>query len=156
MRKRLASFVFLAGLAVGAQALTPQAAGVFVAIDEDGHPTEKILRVSQTQEGWRFEDRQPDGSWLDVSCHGGCEHRESEVEDLTAFFGAPPPPDIKPECVQNAEYAFCHFMKVTPGSEREGFVLVVRAGQEWVPVSMVRLPEPPTPTPKFESAHWAS
>ena len=110
----------LLGLALSAalssaMAMSSDSVGTFVAIDDGGQPTEKILRVSQTPVGWKFEDRQPDGSWLDVSCHGGCEHRESRLEDLVQFFGAPPPPDIQPECVQNEEYAFCHFLKRTPG-----------------------------------------
>lgn len=144
--------------------MSESASGVFVAIDDGGQPTEKVLRVSQTPVGWKFEDRQPDGSWLDVSCHGGCEHRESTDEDLVDFFGGPPPNDIKPECVQNEQYAFCHFQKTTPGSEREGFVLVVRIAADWLPVSMIRLPDPPgdgdeddddAPSPKLESASWA-
>jgi hypothetical protein len=143
-----------------ALAMSAESVGTFIAVDDGGQPTEKILRVSQTPVGWKFEDRQPDGSWLDVSCHGGCEHRESRLEDLVSFFGSPPPPDIQPECVQNEEYAFCHFLKRAPGAEREGFVLVVRINDEWLPVSMIRLPGAPgedgdkPPTPKLESAHW--
>lgn len=157
---RLAASTALALASVGAFALSAESVGTFVAVDDGGQPTEKILRVSQTPVGWKFEDRQADGSWLDVSCHGGCEHRESRLEDLVRFFGAPPPPDIQPECVQNEEYAFCHFMKNTPGNEREGFVLVVRINEDWLPVSMIRLPDPPgglnrdTPLPKLEAARW--
>ncbi|MCC2656132.1 MAG: hypothetical protein K0Q76_1240 [Panacagrimonas sp.] len=152
----------LAVSSVAALAMSAGSVGTFVAVDDGGQPTEKILRVSQSPVGWKFEDRQPDGSWLDVSCHGGCEHRESKTEDLVRFFGAPPPPDIQPECVQNEEYAFCHFMKNTPGNEREGFVLVVRINEDWLPVSMIRLPEAPGGSPdeeekalpKLESARW--
>lgn len=169
MRKLL---VAMAGMAAAlaatvVHAMSANASGVFVAIDDGGQPTEKVLRVSQTPVGWKFEDRQPDGSWLDVSCHGGCEHRESRPEDLVEFFGGPPPGDITPECVQNEQYAFCHFLKTTPGAEREGFVLVVRIATDWLPVSMIRLPGAPTgdgddeegddgqaPTPKLESARW--
>jgi hypothetical protein len=165
MRRALLGLATSASLTLAsaaALAMSSESVGTFVAIDDGGQPTEKILRVSQTPVGWKFEDRQADGSWLDVSCHGGCEHRESRLEDLVQFFGAPPPPDIQPECVQNEEYAFCHFLKRTPGNEREGFVLVVRINEDWLPVSMVRLPEPPgegddgdePPAPKLESARW--
>lgn len=169
MQKILAAVMVLAATLSGsANGMSASASGVFVAIDDAGQPTEKVLRVSQTPVGWKFEDRQPDGSWLDVSCHGGCEHRESRPEDLEDFFGGPPPNDITPECVQNEQYAFCHFLKTTPGSEREGFVLVVRIAADWLPVSMIRLPGPPGAggeedddddegrprTPRLESAHW--
>ncbi|TDU30888.1 hypothetical protein DFR24_0245 [Panacagrimonas perspica] len=168
MRKILAAVTFLAATLSGsANAMSASASGVFVAVDDAGQPTEKVLRVSHTPVGWKFEDRQPDGSWLDVSCHGGCEHRESAPEDLEEFFGGPPPNDIKPECVQNEQYAFCHFLKTAPGAEREGFVLVVRIAADWLPVSMIRLPGPPqdgddeddddggkAPTPKLESARY--
>lgn len=168
MRPILAGLLVCAATLGGAaSAMSSKVTGTFVAIDDGGQPTEKILRVSQTPIGWKFEDRQPDGSWLDVSCHGGCEHRESTGEDLVDFFGGPPPGDIKPECVQNEQYAFCHFLKTTPGSEREGFVLVVRVNADWLPVTMIRLPEPPAgddndakpddgkpKTPHFESADW--
>ncbi len=148
------------GVSGAAWSLSGESVGTFIAVDDGGQPTEKILRVSQTPVGWKFEDRQSDGTWLDVSCHGGCEHRESKLEDLVSFFGSPPPPDIQPECVQNEEYAFCHFLKRAPGAEREGFVLVVRINDDWLPVSMIRLPGAPgddgdkPPAPKLESARW--
>jgi hypothetical protein len=155
---RLAVAAALAAGSTAALALSADAVGTFVAVDDGGQPTEKVLRVSQTPVGWKFEDRQPDGSWLDVSCHGGCEHRESRIEDLVQFFGALPPPDVEPECVQNREYAFCHLHKDTPGSEREGYVLVVRIDDEWLPVSMIRLPgergADAKPAPRLESARW--
>ena len=62
----------LLGLALSAalssaMAMSSDSVGTFVAIDDGGQPTEKILRVSQTPVGWKFEDRQPDGSWLDAA-----------------------------------------------------------------------------------------
>lgn len=126
-----------------ALALTPGDAGTFIAVGEDGQPMEKILRVTRTPKEWMFEDRQPDGSWLDVSCHGGCEHRDSKLDDLVRFFGAAPPPGMKPECIQNEQYAFCHLVKETPEQRREGYVLVVRINDDWLPVSLVRLPDRP-------------
>lgn len=161
MRNRIVTAVLLALCSASALALTSRDAGVFVALNEDGEPVEKVFRVSQTPVGWRFEDRQPDGSWLDVTCHGGCEHRTSTTEDLVAFFGAPPPPHITPDCVQNEQYAFCHLSGKQPGNEREGYVLVVRAGPGWHPVSMVRLPvdpdqEAPGAPAAQESARWES
>jgi hypothetical protein len=152
----LLAFALLALVpASAARALSASASGIYIAMDEGGQPTEKVLRVSRAGDAWQFEDRQPDGSWLDVSCHGGCEHRESRPEDLIAFFGSAPPPDIRPECVQNAQYAFCQLVK--PSEQREGYVLVVRVGEQWLPVSLVRLPEPPDgegerPAPRFEAA----
>lgn len=131
----------LMSLAAVAEALTPSDAGTFVALDEDGNPVEKILRVTRQPSGWKFEDRQPDGSWLDVSCHGGCDHQPSTGEDLFEMFGAAPPPGLTPECIANADYAFCHFVKEAADERRDGYVLVVRAGTGWHPISLLRLPE---------------
>ena len=141
-----------------AHALSKADTGIFVAVGEDGEPIGKTIRISQTPVGWKFEDRQPDGSWLDVSCHGGCAHRESRPDDLVDFFGSEPPPGLKPECVQNEQYAFCHFVQATPGQEREGYVLVVRVSEGWLPVSMLKLPgqgpegEDEAPKLKLEAA----
>lgn len=156
MRVLLAVLVCTAIPAATASALSSSASGTFIAIDDAGQPTEKVLRVSQQGGNWKFEDRQPDGSWLDVSCHGGCEHRDSQADDLITFFGAPPPPDIQPECVQNEQYAFCQFIKAS--EQREGYVLVVRMGEDWMPVSLLRLPDVPdeyAPAPKLEAASAA-
>lgn len=140
---RILAGLFLALAAASAHALGASDAGIFVALNQDGQPIEKILRVTRTPTDWKFEDRQPDGSWLDVSCHGGCQHRNSTVRDLVRFFGTAPPPGLKPDCVQNEQYGFCHFVKTTPDQEKEGYVLVVRIKDRWLPVSLVRLPGSP-------------
>lgn len=131
----------LTSLATAATAMKASDAGTFVALDEEGNPVEKILRVTRQSAGWTFEDRQPDGSWLDVSCHGGCDHRPVTGEELVEMFGSAPPPGLTPECIANAEYAFCHFVKEAPDERRDGYVLVVRAGTRWHPISLLRLPE---------------
>lgn len=148
--------VSMALCSLGASALTPADAGLYIALNEEGQPVEKVIRVSQAENGWKFEDRQPDGSWLDVSCHGGCEHRESTTEDLVLFFGAPPPPHITPDCVHNLEYAFCHLIGNEPDNPREGYVLVVRAGPDWFPISMQRMPDGPASDgkPPLQPASW--
>ncbi len=145
----------LIGLATAATALTRSDSGTFVALDEDGNPVEKILRVTRQASGWKFEDRQPDGSWLDVSCHGGCDHQPSTGEDLVEMFGAAPPPGLTPECIANAEYAFCHFVKEVANERRDGYVLVVRAGASWHPISLLRMPDgegEQKPRPALEAA----
>jgi hypothetical protein len=152
---RWLSAISIALFPLAASALRPADAGLYIALNEDGEPVEKVIRVSQAEKGWKFEDRQPDGSWLDVSCHGGCEHRESTVEDLVVFFGAPPPPHITPDCVHNMEYAFCHLVGNQSENPREGYVLVVRAGADWFPISMKRMPDDtPSSKPPLQPAHW--
>lgn len=154
-RIRILSAIPFLFLPLAASALTPADAGLYIAVSEDGQPVKKVLRVSQKEQGWKFEDRQPDGSWLDVSCHGGCEHRESTVEDLVTFFGAPPPANITPDCVHNMEYAFCHLVGNQPDNPREGYVLVVRAGDDWFPISMLRMPDDPEAAkPPLQPATW--
>lgn len=159
----LSSLVLAAALgsaATPAWAMEPSDGGVFVALDEAGEPVRKILRVTHTETGWKFEDQLEDGSWLDVSCHGGCDHVASGSQDLLRFFGALPPDDIRPDCIHNEEYAFCRLERQGPGPGQEGFVLVVRAGQRWQPISMARLAGPETDpsdtAPEIESNEAAS
>ena len=140
------------------QAMGPEDGGTFIALDQDGQPAQKIFRVSQRAGKWTFEDRQPDGSWLDVSCHGGCEHRVSSAEDMMEFFGGPPPPNIQPECVSNTQFAFCRFLTETQDRELYGYVLVVLVDDEWYPINLVRVPDSeddaPQNSPPLESASW--
>lgn len=158
MNLRSAFALGLLLLATAAQALGPEDGGTFVALDQDGEPAQKIFRATQRNGKWTFEDRQPDGSWLDVSCHGGCEHIESSAEDMLAFFGGPPPPNIEPECVHNTQFAFCRFLTETQDRELHGYVLVVRVEGEWYPINLLRLPDPeqdaPPASPPLESAGW--
>lgn len=153
---RALSLVAALLIATAAQALTASDGGTFVALDEEGNPVEKILRITRHPAGWKFEDRQPDGSWLDVSCHGGCDHRPASSEDLLRLFGSEPPPGLKPECIFNTEYAFCHLVKQTERGQQDGYVLVVRWGEAWQPISLARLPNegegPPKPAPNLEAA----
>lgn len=129
-----------------ASALDEQDTGTFLAVDEQAEPLGKVFRVSIEDGRWKFEDRQPDGAWLDVSCHGGCDHLPARPEDLVSWFGAPPPDSIRPECIRNTEFAFCRFH--TAQAEHDGYVLVVRINSEWLPITLVRLPEGAEPKPE--------
>jgi hypothetical protein len=131
----------LCSLAGTASALDANDAGTFIAVGDDGEYLEKVLRVTRTAKDWKFEDRQPDGSWVDVSCHGGCEHKPSKAADIERFFGSQPPGGMSIDCVHNAEYAFCHGIKKEDGVPRDLFALVVRGPQGWVPVALFRVPE---------------
>lgn len=99
------------------------------------------MRVSRRGDVWKFEDRQPDGSWIDVTCQGGCRHQAASSEEVTEFFGSPPPATIKPECIHNSQYAFCHFSAASGENDREGFALVVKIGERWMPITLARMPE---------------
>ena len=116
-------------------------AGTFVAVDEDAEPIGKMFRATHLDGRWIFEDRQPDGSWLDVTCHGGCQHVPARPQDLEQWFGGPPPASVNPDCVHNQAFAFCRFDTVMP--EQDGHVLVVRVGGSWLPVILVRVPGVP-------------
>lgn len=121
-------------------------AGTFVAVDQEGQPVEKILRVSFEGGRWKFEDRQPDGSWLDVSCHGGCQHHVATEADIARLFGSPPPPNLKPDCVYNNQYAFCHIEVLAP-EPLDRYALIVAIEDGWLPVNLVRMPDQGEPPP---------
>lgn len=135
-------------------ALSEKDEGTFLALDDQGRPIEKILRVSRAGADWKFEDRQPDGSWLDVSCHGGCQHHEANAEDLVRIFGSDPPSHLRPDCIYNNEYAFCHIVFAEPETP-ERYALIVRIEERWLPFNLVRVPEdggPEAPAQELESA----
>ncbi|MGQ0502428.1 MAG: hypothetical protein ACT4P0_07460 [Panacagrimonas sp.] len=147
----------LALAATSAQAWADRDLGTFAAVDEQGQPSGKVMRVSRRGDAWKFEDRQPDGSWIDVTCQGGCQHQAASSEQVIEFFGSPPPPTIRPECVHNSQYAFCHFSSASGQNDREGFALVVKIGERWMPITLARMPggeqDEPTPeAPQLEAA----
>lgn len=144
MRILIASLlaVFFAGSALG---LDSSHAGTYAAVDQQGQFLEKVLRVTRTDKDWKFEDRQPDGSWLDVTCHGGCEHKTATQQQIREFFNEAPPPGLSLDCVSNAQYAFCHGTKATESRPADLFALVVRIENRWLPVAMVRVPDDGTP-----------
>lgn len=151
--RRLAALCLSALATVPAFGLDDEDAGTFVALDPQGQPIEKVLRVSRAGEDWKFEDRQPDGSWLDVSCHGGCQHHPANEHDIVRIFGSPPPAHLKPDCVYNNEYAFCHILVAAP-TEEERYALVVKIEDQWLPFNLIRIPEEPpaVPPPELEAA----
>ncbi|MGQ0622415.1 MAG: hypothetical protein ACT4QA_21315 [Panacagrimonas sp.] len=135
-------------------ALDADDGGTFLALDQQGQPIEKILRVSREGMNWKFEDRQPDGSWLDVTCHGGCQHHEATADDLVRIFGSDPPSHLKPDCIYNNEYAFCHILYAEPATP-ERYALIVKLEERWLPFNLVRVPEdghPAAPQRELESA----
>lgn len=133
-------------------ALDAHDVGTFLALDERGQPIEKIVRISRQDQDWKFEDRQPDGSWLDVSCHGGCQHHPANEEDLVRIFGSDPPSHLKPDCIYNNEYAFCHILISAPVND-DRYALVVKIDERWLPFNLVRVPdEPGKQAPKLEAA----
>lgn len=130
----------LALATVPAFALDTKDGGLFLALDDQGQPIEKALRISRQGQDWKFEDRQPDGSWLDVSCHGGCQHHTASADDLVRIFGSEPPSHLKPDCVYNNEYAFCHIL-ISPPADTDRYALVVKIEDHWLPFNLLRVPE---------------
>lgn len=136
----LLSILAFAGTAVARDPIDP---GLYAMIGDNGQLTGKVMRVTKKAADWQFEDRQPDGSWLDVSCHGGCEHPEADAETVTGLFGSPPPPELQVRCVSNSEYAFCRAVR----ENQEAYSMVVRVPTESgrLVVNMLRSPNSDTP-----------
>lgn len=142
---RVTAVLILAMVAGAVSALDSSHAGTYAAVDQRGQFLEKILRVTRTDTDWKFEDRQPDGSWLDVSCHGGCEHKTSTPAQVREFFNEAPPPGLSIDCVGNEQYAFCHGAKMAQDGPADLFALIVRIENDWLPVAMVRMPDENSP-----------
>lgn len=157
LHRSVVSMLLGAMLLASAQAMDASDAGTYVAVDPEGAPIGKVLRVSRQGVRWRFEDRQPDGSWVDVSCQGGCDHQPASEADIVRIFGSPPPPHLRPDCIFNQQYAFCRIHAVGAGVP-DRHTLMVKIEDRWMAVSLTRLPsDMPQQTPPattLESARW--
>lgn len=116
--------------------------GAYQAIDQEGNLTDKVFRVIQKSEGWRIEDRQEDGSWLDVTCQGGCPLEEAGEAEIQYYFKAVTPPGVTNHCLHNQAFAFCRIERKLPGQREVGHALVVIVEGEAFPIRLKPLGPP--------------
>lgn len=120
---RLLTLVVLFGIAASAAALDRSDVGNYAVIHRDGHVTDFTFFVSLSGGKWNIEQRQPDGSWANVTCTQECVLHESTARDIARFFPASALREMTPSCVHNTAFAFCsHTPRSRPGSREYTFI----------------------------------
>ena len=97
--------------------------GTYRVISVNNEPTQKLFRIAGGPGAWRIEDKQPDGTWLDVTCEGGCTLEASKQSDFKRFFPVDDLSAVKMTCLHNTAFAVCRYSrKAVPGEK--GYVFV--------------------------------
>jgi hypothetical protein len=89
--------VFMA-ISVPALALDKSDTGTYVVLSSGcnptddpkvcGQPTNMVFFFSSSEKEWSLENRNPDGSWQNVTCDAFCELHKSSQDDMKQFFPA--------------------------------------------------------------------
>jgi hypothetical protein len=131
--KLLLIFILLLDISC-AYAFDESNAGRYAVIRYNGHITDFIFRISQTDYRWKLERKAPDGSWEDVTCSPSCTLEVSNKEDIECIVGTKIPKDISIECIHNNAFAFCSAGKM--GQKKRAYLLIGLMQQPviWVPL----------------------
>jgi hypothetical protein len=111
--------------------------GTYRIISVKNEPTQKVLRFIGAPAAWRVEDRQHDGTWMDVTCEGGCRLQESTENDFKKFFPTDDLSAVKMTCVHNSAFALCRYSRKAIPGER-GYVFIALTEQYPIPLRMRR------------------
>ena len=134
----LLCLAFLLCLPASAFALDSSDIGTYAIIHRDGHVTDFTFFVSLTASQWNVEQKNPNGSWSNVTCERDCILRASEKTDISRFFPANILKDVAPSCVHNSAFAFCSFASRSR-SENRSYVLIALVTQQPTPVWLKKL-----------------
>jgi hypothetical protein len=137
MNARLATLLLLGALAASASGMDATDIATYRVISVKNEPTQKLLRLAGASGSWRVEDRQPDGTWKDVTCEGGCKLEESKEGDYRRFFPADDLSSVELSCVHNAAFALCRYSRKAVVGER-GYVFVALTEQHPIPLRLQR------------------
>ena len=137
MRTRFAALLLVAGVAGPAAAIDATDVGTYRIISVKNEPTPKLLRLAGGPGSWRVEDKQPDGTWQDVTCKGGCRLEESSESDFKRFFPADDLSAVKMTCLHNGAFALCRYGRKSVAGER-GYVFVALTEQYPIPLRLER------------------
>lgn len=123
---RQLSYIVLFCISASAIALDMSDVGNYAVVHRDGHVTDFTFFVSRSGKQWNIEQRQPDGSWSNVTCERDCVLHESKDQDIRRFFPEALLKEIIPSCVHNAAFAFCNYKSRThPESKDHVFVALL-------------------------------
>ena len=137
MHIRFAAPLLLAALAGHASAIDATDVATYRIISVKNEPTQKLLRLAGGPGAWRVEDKQPDGTWQDVTCEGGCKLEESAEGDFKRFFPVDDLSAVKMTCLHNTAFALCRYSRRSVVGER-GYVFVALTGKYPIPLRLDR------------------
>ena len=138
-RMRGQLFTALVTLAFAGQCLALDASdvGVYRVLNQQGAPTPKMFRLAGSVGAWRIEDKQPDGSWVDITCEGGCQLNASSKPDQQRFFPGDDLSKVSMSCLHNNAFAFCRYSRGSVPGER-GYVFVALTEQHPIALRVTR------------------
>jgi hypothetical protein len=136
MRSRLLPCIALLAAAT-ASALDASDAGTYRILNQQGQPTAKVFRLAGTPGSWRIEDKQSDGTWVDVTCEGGCVLKPSEEADHRRFFPVDDLSKVSLSCIHNEAFAFCRYSRSAEPGER-GYVFIALTERYPIPLRVAR------------------
>ena len=137
MKTRFAALLLLAALALNAFAIDATDVATFRVVSVKNEPTQKLMRLAGRPGAWRIEDQQPDGTWQDVTCQGGCQLGESNESDFKRFFPSDDLSGVKMTCVHNKAFALCRYSRASVPGEK-GYVFVALTEQYPIPLRLQR------------------
>jgi hypothetical protein len=137
MHIRFATLLLLAAITGNASAIDAADVASYRIISVKNEPTQKLLRLTGSPGSWRIEDKQPDGTWLDVTCEGGCRLEESSEHDIKRFFSADDLSALNMTCLHNSAFALCRYSRKSVSEER-GYVFVALTEQFPIPLRLQR------------------
>lgn len=132
-----AALLLLTTVAGEASAIDASDVASYRVISTKNEPTQKIMRLEGGPGAWRIEDKQPDGTWKDVTCEGGCRLEDSTESDFKRFFPADDLTAVKMTCLHNAAFALCRYSRKAVVGER-GYVFVALTEQYPIPLRLQR------------------
>jgi len=136
MRPIACAAAALVWIANPALALDQSDVGDYALVHVDGHVTDMIFRVSHPPDKWKVENRQPDGSWQDVSCEAGCLLVDSSGADVERFLGEIPNGRAA-TCIHNSSFAICRVTDQARPAERQ-YVFVALTQQHPITLRLAR------------------
>ena len=136
MHKKLLALIAIAATG-NACALDASDVGTYRILNQQGEPTSKVFRFTGAPSAWRLEDKRHDGTWVDVTCEGGCELKASDQADHRRFFPVDDLSKVSVSCVHNKAFAFCRTSRKASSGER-GYVFVALTEHHPIALRVVR------------------
>ena len=125
-------------LPMAARALDQSDVGYYKVLDQSGKLTSKTFRLLRVGSLWKVEDKQPDGTWQDVNCQGGCELQASKEADFKRFFPADDLSKVTMSCVHSVAFALCRYSRKAVSGER-GSVFIALTEKHPIPLRLARV-----------------
>ncbi|MDD2685949.1 MAG: hypothetical protein PHY62_07315 [Gallionella sp.] len=135
---RWLTLIALFCISANTAALDQSDVGNYAVVHRDGHVTEFNFFVSLSGEQWNIEQRQPDGTWTNVTCTENCVLQKSNEQDIARFLPQDTREKINLSCVHNTAFAFC---SISPreAPENKAHLLIALVQSPPIPLKLKKL-----------------